>query len=496
MKKYNRLTSYILTVALMATTLLSGCSKEAAGDTAASSDTIVLRVSNWEEYIDEGDELEGTPSIIDDFEKAYYEETGKKVKVEYSTFGTNEDLYHRISIGDRFDLVCPSEYMIMKLMDEDMVLAYPSSFYDKENEENAYVNNISPYIEKRLEALTINDKKLSDYAAGYMWGTLGFVYNPEEVAEEDVDDWDFMVNKKYNRRITTKDSVRDCYFAAMGMLTSDLVSSPAFKEDPDYETKLSDALNDTSKATVDKVEKVLTDVKENAYAFETDSGKADLVTGKVLSNLQWSGDAVYSMEQAEEEGVTLYYSVPESSTNLWFDGWVMLKDGILENTGVTPPSKGDRKTDRIAEESVVAKAKIDAATAFVNFLSRPENAVRNMDYIGYTSVISGEVGGDIEEYVRECYEVSDEETTDEEADAEEDSEDSEELTPYDISYFFGEPEGTVEIMSDEDSAKGMLFAQYPTEDVIKRSVVMAFFPPEDNARVSRMWINVRCADFF
>ena len=90
--------------------LLCGCTSNDAAD-----DVIKLRVSNWEEYIDEGDwdeeeiiELDdgtvfGENSIVDDFEEWFYEEYGKKVEVEYSTFGTNEDLYNQITLGDKFD---------------------------------------------------------------------------------------------------------------------------------------------------------------------------------------------------------------------------------------------------------------------------------------------------------------------------------------------------------------------------------------------------------
>ena len=91
---------------------------------------VVLRVCNWEEYIDLGDwdeeetidlesgDIIGENSMVEDFEEWYYETYGKKVAVEYSTFGTNEDLYNMLTLGDVYDLVCPSEYMFMKLMAE------------------------------------------------------------------------------------------------------------------------------------------------------------------------------------------------------------------------------------------------------------------------------------------------------------------------------------------------------------------------------------------
>ena len=93
---------------------------------AAEEETVTLRICNWEEYIDQGDwgedevidlesgDIFGENSLIDDFETWYEETYGTKVQVEYSTFGTNEDLYNMLTIGDVYDLVCPSEYMIMK----------------------------------------------------------------------------------------------------------------------------------------------------------------------------------------------------------------------------------------------------------------------------------------------------------------------------------------------------------------------------------------------
>ena len=111
---------------------------------ATSSDTITLRVCNWEEYIDEGDwdetidlesgDIKGENSMIADFEDWYYKTYGKKVKVEYSCLGTNEELYNMLTLGDEYDLVCPSEYMIMKLMSEDRLEPFSNDFYDKKTD--------------------------------------------------------------------------------------------------------------------------------------------------------------------------------------------------------------------------------------------------------------------------------------------------------------------------------------------------------------------------
>ena len=124
-----------------------------------ASDVVTLRVSNWEEYIDLGDwdeeeaiELSDGTTILgvncmyEDFEEWYFETYGEEVKIEYSTFGTNEEMYNQMTIGSKFDLVCPSEYMIMKMMREGMLTPFSDEFYDESVETNYYSKNVSPYI--------------------------------------------------------------------------------------------------------------------------------------------------------------------------------------------------------------------------------------------------------------------------------------------------------------------------------------------------------------
>jgi len=430
-------------------------------------ETIILRVSNWEEYMDQGDWDEDSAiefsdgtvllaqnSLIEDFEDWFEETYGRSVKVEYSTFGTNEELYNQITLGDVYDVVCPSEYMIMKMMKEEMLVPFSEDFHRKELENNFYVNNVSPYIADIYANLNIGGETLDKYAAGYMWGTLGIVYNPEEVTEEEASCWDILRNEKFAKRITVKDSVRDAYYSAVSIYYYDLISTDAFKSSPDYKEQLTKAVNATDKETVDGVEEILSDIKQNVYSFETDSGKADMVTGKVVANQQWSGDAVYTMDQAEEDGIELSYAIPRESTNLWFDGWVMLRCGV----------EGDADKQMAAE-------------AFVNYMAKPESAVRNMDYIGYTSVISGGDSDYIIDYINWNYGVEDEE---------------EESVDYDISYFFGDKE--VIVTTSLDQTTRQLYAQYPSQEVMNRSAVMEYFDKESNERINRMWTNVRCFD--
>lgn len=468
-KGYFKLTAAVL-IASLSMNMLTGC----AGHEKKSDDRIVLRIANWEEYIDEGgwseDEMIrlengkkiiGKDSMIHDFEKWYASVYHKKVRVEYSSFGTNEDMYNQLTIGDVYDLICPSEYMIMKLMSEGKLLPYSDKFRDTSRKDNYYARGVSDYIKGRLDQLEFSGEPVGRYAAGYMWGTLGYLYNPRYVDKKDALDWGLLVNPKYKKRVTAKDSVRDCYFAAMGMKTQSKVSAPAFIDQKGYSTKLSAMINNTSEKTVKDVEDILAKVKDNVYSFETDSGKADIVSGKVVANLQWSGDAVYSMQQVAEDGVRLEYAVPKASTNLWFDGWCMLKNGI----------GGDKEKQKAAE-------------AFVNFVSRPDNVVRNMYYVGYTSAIAG--GGDttVYDYVKYMY----------------GADEQEKAVDYDLNYFFNKKRSkknnTYYIKADPQAASGQLYAQYPTEDVLKRSVVMAYFGDKANEDISRMWVDMRCFSIF
>ncbi len=460
-KKYVCLFSFSV---LMLCLCLGGCSGE------NEEEATVLRIASWEEYLDEGGwdeeecielddgtEILGEENMADEFEVWYEKTYGEKVRVEYSTFGTNEDLYNQMTLGDNFDLVCPSEYMIMKLMQEKKLEPFSESFLDAAKSENYYTRGLSPYIRKVFDELKIDGETLSRYGAGYMWGVMGIVYNPDVVSGEDVKHWSMLLDDKFAKQITMKDSIRDSYIVALGILNEKELLSPAFQNATDYKDRLTAKLNDTSSDTVDKVEDILARMRKNAYSLETDSGKADMVTGKVVANMQWSGDGVYTIDQAEEDGLKLSYAVPEECSNIWFDGFCMLKEGVGGN----------------------AKKK-KAAEAFINYISRPDNVVRNMYYVGYTSVIAGGESDMIYQYADWCY------------GAEEDEKDT---ARYSLAYFFADTDSKKDkynLQVPADQIDRQVCAQYPPEDVLRRSAVMQCFDEEANKRISKMWIHIRC----
>ena len=274
---------------------------------AQKNDELILRVSSWEEYIDLGDwddeeligidnpydpeagGIIGVNSMVDDFTKWFNDsDFGFTVKVEYSTFGTNEDLYNRLNLGDKYDLVCPSDYMLMQLINEQKVEKFSEDFHDTSVDTNYFARYVSPYIDGVFDQFG-----WKDYAACYMWGTTGIIYNPEFASADDVSSWNILTNGDYARQVTIKDNVRDSYFPALGILNAEELLSEEITSE-----RRSELLNDTGDEAIAAAQEMLKEIKENVYSFEPDSGKADMITGKVVANYQWSGDGVFIMDEA------------------------------------------------------------------------------------------------------------------------------------------------------------------------------------------------------
>ena len=449
MKK--QLSMLLSTLLLFGSFHLVACANE---QTDTGYEENVLRIASWDEYIDMGGEdsyysADSRP-LYEEFEDWYKEVYGKEIKVEYVALQDNETMYGKIKMGDRYDLLCPSEYMIMKLAAENKLQPYPESFFDTSVEHNYFAKNISPYIQSVFENGKLkNGGSWADYAAGYMWGTTGFVFNPEKIPSSIMTSWNALASKECARKITAKDNVRDSYFMGLGMYYENelLVLKENYAKgaitQSEYKTTLARYMNDTSPETMGKVKKCLETMRKNLYGLETDEGKLEVAAGRLDASFQWSGDAVYILDLAEENDLFLEYSIPDCASNLWFDGWVMMADTDSHKTNV------------------------HAATAFVNFLSMPQNVIRNMYYIGYTSCIASK---EIFDYITETYGDEDGDVT------------------YDLSYFFGE---NATFKTTTAQTKRQLFAQYPTVATIDRLVVMEYFDTKTNERANRMWNNIK-----
>ena len=378
---------------------VTGCS---SSDTSGST----IRILNLEDYIyiDEEDEQN---NLVHQFERYAEDELGyKDVHVVYDTSDTNESEYNDLLTGRiNYDLVCTSDYMLQKFVREGLVTTLPE---DKEALHN-YNTYASKMVKERLDQIEVTTKDgvvtLEQYAVGYMWGTLGLLVNPnfdlmkdngldEEKVIADAQSWDILWNSDYKNTASIKNSMRDTYAVAlMHGYDKDLNSlkeqyNNGELEPADYNAKLSTIFNlrDEEK-TLPMVKEELNTLKGNVFGLEVDSGKQDIVTGKIGLNLAWSGDAVYSMDQAENpelvsEPFELYYSIPENGSNIWFDGWAI-------------PTN-----DKRSQETY------DLAVAFLDYISRPDIAALNMEYSGYTSFIGGD---DILDLVRDWYDIRTEE---------------------------------------------------------------------------------------
>ena len=358
-----------------------------------------LRILNLEDYIYINDPESGydEEDLVTQFEEYANELFGyDDVHVVYDTSDTNESEYNDLLTGRiNYDLVCTSDYMLQKFVREDLVVPL-----DKEALEN-YNTYASKTIKQRLDEIEVvkgeKTVKLEDYAVGYMWGTLGLLLSPEfndldfDTSISDAQSWDILWNEDYKNTASIKNSMRDTYAVALmhgyDEELEELKELHNREEDPIsdelYNESLSIIFNRTDEDTRKMVKDELNTLKGNIFGMEVDSGKQDIVTGKIGLNLAWSGDAVYSMSQAEDPELVsnpfeLYYSIPENGSNIWFDGWAIPKN------------------DKRSEET------FDLAMAFLDFLSDPEIASKNMDYTGYTSFIGGD---DILDLVRDWYDV-------------------------------------------------------------------------------------------
>lgn len=443
----------------------------------------VLRVLNWEDYIYLNDPENGydAKDMVDQFEDFILEQEGIEVEVVYDTFDTNETMFSSLQTGKSvYDLVCPSDYMIQKMIAADML----EPLGDVATKVPNYDEYASPYLKDvfaSIEATNLATNEVhtvDEYAVGYMWGTFGILYNPtfakyaerglsKENVIADMNDWNSLWDENYQKSIFVKDSMRDTYSVGIMRVFDEeirdlqatyLDESSASYDPIVYNQELTEIFNRSDEATVDLVKAELLALKENFYGFEGDNGKQDIAREIVGIDTAWSGDAVYAMNMAEEEtGVELYYSIPETGGNVWFDGWVMPKSNSLNK---------------------------DLALKFMNFMSDPANAAQNMDYIGYSSFIGGE---DINALVHEWYDVRGEEWETPLADPEN-------YVAYDLTYFFGDTVETETIIYlDEENIGRQLNAQYPDGDTIPRLAIMRDFG-ENNRLILEMWEEVRASN--
>ena len=302
----------------------------------------VLKVYSWADYIDE--------DLLGEFETWYEEQTGETVRVLYQTFDINETMLSKIELGhEDYDLVCPSDYIIERMLQKDLLLPIDRDFGDTPN----YIDSIAPFIVNFFDQIQGYGKNANDYSVGYMWGTVGMIYNTKYVDESEVQSWDILTDPKYSGQILMKDAFRDIYTALLVYLNKDAIASG--------QKSLETLTLDASDESIALVENYINSFRSSIAGWEADFGKEQMTQERAWLNVSWSGDAQWAINQTEGTDVNLKYSIPKDGSIIWFDGWVIPK--YARN--------------------------VKAARYFIDYMCRPDNAVRNMDVIGYVSAVGG-----------------------------------------------------------------------------------------------------------
>lgn len=288
-----------LSLVLFCLALATGCGKKAD-----------LYVYNWGEYIDE--------DVIDMFEQ----ETGLTVK--YDTYATNEEMFPKIETGAvNYDVVCPSDYMIEKMIQEGLLAEL--------NFDN--IPNIKNIGEEYLNSSKEFDPD-NKYSVPYCWGTVGILYNKKMVTEP-VDSFRILWDETYKDNILMQDSVRDAFGITLKMLGY--------------------SLNSTNESELEEAKQKLIEQKENGLvqAYVIDQVRDKMIGNEAALGVIYSGEALYTKNQNPD----LEYVVPKEGSNVWIDSWVIPKN---------------------------AKNK-ENAELFINFLCRGDIALRNFNYITYST---------------------------------------------------------------------------------------------------------------
>ena len=287
---------------------LVGCSKSDPVDKYGSD---VLNVFNWGEYIGE--------DVIANFEEEY------GVKVNYSLFESNEIMYTKLLSGNTYDVIVPSDYMIERLMEEELI--QPLDY--------TYMTNLDD-LDTEVLALRDEYDDGGKYSIPYFWGTVGLVYNKNNVDIDKLDKlgWSILKDKEYAGRIFMYDSERDSFMVALKALGY--------------------SMNTENMDEINKAYEWLCDLHDTmSPAYVTDEVTDAMINNEKDIAVVYSGDAAFIISQNEDMG----YYMPKEGTNVWSDGFVI-------------PSNA--KNPKLANE-------------FINYMMSYDAAMDSSIEVGYTS---------------------------------------------------------------------------------------------------------------
>ena len=300
-----RILGWVVPLLLILTIVAGGFYYSGRKISAGNNQVIVY---NWGEYID--------PEVLSLFE----EETG--IQVIYEEYETNEIMYPKIKSGAvAYDAVCPSDYMIQKMIDNGLLA--------KINWDNIpNIENIGEiYLDKSREFDQYNE-----YSVPYCWGTVGILYNKTMVSNP-VDSWRILWESQYKDSILMQDSVRDAFAVSLKYLGY--------------------SLNTTNIQELKEAQELLVTQKPLVQAYVIDQVRDKMIGNEAALGVIYSGEAIYT----QMENPDLEYVIPKEGSNVWIDSWVIPKN---------------------------AKHK-ENAEKFINFLCRPDIALMNFEYITYST---------------------------------------------------------------------------------------------------------------
>ena len=335
MKFRNRILLCLL-VALLA---LSGIVALAAC-TAGGEETVTLYVYNWGEYISDGSE--GSLDVNEAFEDWYYDTYGVRVKVNYSTYSSNESMYAKLSSGSvNYDVVVPSDYMIERMIEEDMLA-------------ELNFDNI-PHIEN-IDASFFGENAVYDsydpdnkYAVPYMYGMIGIIYNTTMVDENDpaLGSWQLMWDERYSGNILQFNNSRDAFGTAQYFLGLDVNS------DSEAEWRMA-------------LEK-LKEQKPVLQGYVMDEIFNKMENGSAAISAYYAGDFLAMYENNQD----LEFFYPKEGTNLYVDAMCIPKTSRNKEVA-------ERYIDFMLTEAPAV------ANAEYTYYASPNTVVReNPEYIAY-----------------------------------------------------------------------------------------------------------------
>ncbi len=312
----------IVSLVLASALSLSLCACGASGgSTDGSGGALTLNVYNWGEYISDGSE--GSYDTVREFEKWYQETYGQRLRVNYDTYASNEDMYAKLSAGAvSYDVVIPSDYMIARMAEEGMLLELD-------------FNNIPNYgnIDDSFKGLYYDRE--NKYTVPYAYGIVGVIWNANEVDPADAQGWDLLWNDKYSGRILSFNNSRDAFGTAMYKLGLDV--------------------NTTDKADWDAAHDALMAQRPLLYGQVMDEIFNLMESGEAAVGAYYAGD-YFTMLDNQAGNVDLRFYYPEP-TNYYVDAMCI-------------PTCCQHK---------------ELAECFINFMLDRDAAVANAEYTCYAS---------------------------------------------------------------------------------------------------------------